>query len=364
MTRKRKSPGLDLVVFGTRLRISWTFPIAILVLGFHLRDRPVELVTLAVLLTTSVLVHESGHVVALRKFGHHPRVELGWLGGLTISEERRALTPTRSIIVSLAGPAFGIALGIIIEVMTFWMDGQFWSFLRNASLLINIGWSFLNLLPILPLDGGHVNRELFILASRKKGPALATLFSTAFALLAAVAAYVMDLAGGGVAVILGIMVATNLRYLAITPGQRASERSRLAHEHLLADDFTTGTAELQQLIAEGFGARISTEAYTTLGWALLHQGRYEDLSRLDFSRMPTHHSSLLWAAAAWFRGEVHGAVNAIAGVLQSGSFTPPPDYFDRVLTRFGERDLLTQALTNSPFRRTQQGAAVLGATLR
>jgi len=118
MTRKRKSPGLDLVVFGTRLRISWTFPIAILVLGFHLRDRPVELVTLAVLLTTSVLVHESGHVVALRKFGHHPRVELGWLGGLTISEERRALTPTRSIIVSLAGPAFGIALGIIIEVMT------------------------------------------------------------------------------------------------------------------------------------------------------------------------------------------------------------------------------------------------------
>ncbi len=115
----------------------------------------------------SVLIHELGHVVAGRIFGSSGHIVLFSFGGLAIGSSD---VPRRwqRICVYLAGPgAQFLLLGLL------WL---LWdpirrtvaptAFFRPVAVLlfmlwiINLFWPILNLLPIWPLDGGQVSREL------------------------------------------------------------------------------------------------------------------------------------------------------------------------------------------------------------
>ncbi len=135
--------------------------LAVLVLGIPFSHHLASYLGWTALVTMSVLVHEAGHVIALRRFGFAPTVELGLFGGLTAVEGNGTLDRVRSIAVSLAGPVTGLAFGMVIHAGTVVAGADPTSWFQQANWFVNIWWSLLNLLPVMPLDGGHIAREVF-----------------------------------------------------------------------------------------------------------------------------------------------------------------------------------------------------------
>jgi len=125
---------------------------------------PVLLVEWIVVVFFSVLLHELGHTLAFKVFGHSPRIELNGMGGLTFPSPGMPLTNGRSIIVSLAGPFAGFAVGGVVTAIAAAFPEHFESPVARQTVAdlqwVNIGWGIVNLLPIVPLDGGHVMQSL------------------------------------------------------------------------------------------------------------------------------------------------------------------------------------------------------------
>lgn len=111
-----------------------------------------------VVILISVLVHEFGHAIAFLFFGGQPRIELIAFGGMTIPEGKR-VKGWREFIVVAMGPLFGFFLFVGASVLLQMPIRNL--FLREFLLIfrfINLFWTFVNLLPILPLDGGQLVR--------------------------------------------------------------------------------------------------------------------------------------------------------------------------------------------------------------
>src|SRR5690606_39202292 len=60
----------------------------------------------------SVLVHELGHALASRAFGYQPTITLAWLGGHTHPNAPGPIPWDRDLLLTLAGPLFGLLLGL------------------------------------------------------------------------------------------------------------------------------------------------------------------------------------------------------------------------------------------------------------
>jgi len=115
------------------------------------------LIWVAVVLV-SILLHEFGHAIAFRAFGHQPRIELYEIGGLTYGSADLELTPLQEIIVSLAGPMAGFLLGGLVYGIAILVPDASTGLLGVVVLMLlwaNIGWGLFNLVPIQPLDGAQ-----------------------------------------------------------------------------------------------------------------------------------------------------------------------------------------------------------------
>ena len=124
--------------------------------GFNL---PLILEWLAVVFI-SVLCHELGHALIGRRFGLSPQITLYSMGGLTSWTNVTEISPAKNLAISLAGPAAGFLLGGIClvagpAVLTA-VPSELLTAAYRDMVWVNIGWGVFNLLPILPLDGGHV----------------------------------------------------------------------------------------------------------------------------------------------------------------------------------------------------------------
>jgi Zn-dependent protease len=113
----------------------------------------------------AVLVHELGHAVLARTTGAVPVVALTGFGGVTMYTPPRPLSRGRSLAISIAGPAVGLAVGALIWALDVAVIGELTpggllDFGLRAAKFTTIAWSVLNLLPVLPLDGGQAMREL------------------------------------------------------------------------------------------------------------------------------------------------------------------------------------------------------------
>ena len=161
----------------------------------------------------SILVHELGHTLAFRHFGLHSRIVLHWMGGLAIPEQgigRRQgrLNNYQAIVVSLAGPVAGLLLGFLLiaiahtvgqDVPRFYLFGLMPIFffdertlllaVLQGGIIVNIILNILNLVPIFPLDGGQVSRNLFEIFDPRDGTRKSLMLSMGTAILCGVLGY-------------------------------------------------------------------------------------------------------------------------------------------------------------------------------
>ncbi len=151
---------LQFRVSGIPVRVEPIFLLVAGFLGWANARSGVQIVVFVVIVGVSVLVHELGHATAHKSFGAHPTVTLTGFGGYTLGPSHPR---GRSLVVSAAGPCAGFVVGAVAVAMSQVVASD--SALVRAAfddlIWVNIGWGVFNLLPILPLDGGHLAADLF-----------------------------------------------------------------------------------------------------------------------------------------------------------------------------------------------------------
>ncbi len=161
---------LQFNVLGFPVVIQWFFWLLMALMGGALdaqsRNDWIDVALWVIVAFVSILVHELGHALAARKFGYHSTIVLHGFGGLTIIPQAR-FTRGQSIWVSASGPLAGFLLAGISLVAAWLLSAGHITTEYEAvrtliffSLTINIFWTLMNLLPILPMDGGQIFREL------------------------------------------------------------------------------------------------------------------------------------------------------------------------------------------------------------
>ncbi|MFN8038127.1 MAG: hypothetical protein U0Q07_02855 [Acidimicrobiales bacterium] len=160
-----KVPAVTIRLGPITLTVQVTFLVLVAVLGLPLWTRPGLLVAWVLVATVAIVGHELGHAAALVRVGSRPSVRLGVLGGATTGA---APDDRARLLVSVAGPAAGLALGIpVLVARDLLPPGSDARALAGLALWATVGWSLLNLLPVLPLDGGRAaTAALSLLAGR------------------------------------------------------------------------------------------------------------------------------------------------------------------------------------------------------
>ncbi|MDJ0652465.1 MAG: site-2 protease family protein [Simkaniaceae bacterium] len=107
----------------------------------------------------SILVHEYGHALTSRYFGQKPWIQLVGFGGLTYPEGPR-LRGWREFLVVFNGPVFGFFLFLLCLCL---LSTKFFENLYVLATLkicaqVNFFWTIVNLMPVMPLDGGQLLR--------------------------------------------------------------------------------------------------------------------------------------------------------------------------------------------------------------
>jgi len=105
----------------------------------------------------SVLIHEMGHALTIKRFKQPTQVVLTFMGGYA-TYPPGILTRKRSFLVTLAGPALQLVFGIGIIFLSEYLPSQGKQvdiFFANL-IWISIIWAVFNCLPIYPMDGGQM----------------------------------------------------------------------------------------------------------------------------------------------------------------------------------------------------------------
>jgi len=119
-----------------KFKMSWTFILALVVV---------------------LLIHESGHYLAMKWFGYKKCqiIFIPFLGAAVIGEKEKA-TPIQKFIVYLSGPLPGLLLGMALlyigDTNSFYHEFAF------IAVILNV----INLFPVFPLDGGRIVQLLFL----------------------------------------------------------------------------------------------------------------------------------------------------------------------------------------------------------
>ncbi|MFC1519287.1 site-2 protease family protein [Pseudomonadota bacterium] len=111
----------------------------------------------ALALIACLVIHEYGHIKAMKHFGMKTKgiYLIPFMGGLAVSDER-INTRWQNVVISIMGPTFGLFMSIGC-MLAYWLTGNiFFAGLASFNALLNL----FNLLPILPLDGGHILKSI------------------------------------------------------------------------------------------------------------------------------------------------------------------------------------------------------------
>lgn len=203
-------------LFGIPVHADIWFLIGLLLVAGSARSTRAGLFAAAAL-AVFTLLHELGHAVAARAAKCRSSIRLSFLVAWASYQPTARVTRTQEMAISAAGPltqlvaglaALGFAADRLIAALAagdadrarLWLD--VWSAIGWAGVLI----ALLNLLPLWPLDGGHIAWRL---ASRRHHPQRAQGVLARFTLAVCVAAVI----GAGLFARLPSLDAARTRYL-------------------------------------------------------------------------------------------------------------------------------------------------------
>jgi len=199
---------------------------------------------------TTILVHELGHALVMRYYGMGASIVLYHFGGMAIPDggssfgsfghSHSRLRPTHQIAISAAGPGAQLLL-VAVVILCVRMAGYSlgFSLWPLDDLLSRLGgrpipslpvdlalffllapsiyWALLNLLPVYPLDGGQIAREVFTLSNPHSGIRNSLILSVAAG--AAVAIYALSRGDTFLAIMFGMLAFSSFQVLQAYSGR-------------------------------------------------------------------------------------------------------------------------------------------------
>lgn len=314
--------GPSFRIAGIPVRIDISFFLIVLLFGFGTRSLPL-LVSWAIVVAGSVLLHELGHAVAFRIYGQQPSIVLHGMGGLT-SGSGEPLTPARDLVVSLAGPLTAL---VLLGLPALWFDRMSGPLSPTAEtivsdlIFVNLAWSLVNLLPILPLDGGRVTAALWALRTGKEDLRPAHVVSVVVAGLGA--AYALSKGSVFGAMFAGFFAAYNVSQLARYRNAGLGDLLVEGWQAMAAGNPSAAEKAAQKVLGDRPNAEMIAAANELLAWSRLVQGDNGG-AREALMRFPpgTSPDPLLLAAIALDRGEDDEALDLLVAGYARGRFGP------------------------------------------
>jgi len=120
----------------------------------------------AIALILCLVFHEYGHIKAMKYFGLKTKgiYLIPFVGGLALSDDK-INTRWQDVVISIMGPFFGLILSLTCLVAYWLTDLEVLAGIAVFNALLNL----FNLLPILPLDGGHILKSIAFSINSKVG---------------------------------------------------------------------------------------------------------------------------------------------------------------------------------------------------
>lgn len=212
--------SLNFQLFSFPVRVHVSFFFIALLLGLSTGNIFTLLIWVAVVFV-SILVHELGHAVTANYYGRDPQIELYSMGGLTISRRYSMLSYPKEILMSFSGPLAGFILGGLVFAFSYFFGPFPNAIVRytiSSLLWVNIGWGIVNLIPMLPLDGGAIMRSLYHWLRNPYDERTPLKISIGFGILAILGSLYLAMRGGGLYIVLLAAWLTYNNYMALRQG--------------------------------------------------------------------------------------------------------------------------------------------------
>jgi hypothetical protein len=243
------------------------------------------------------------------------------------------MTGVQTIAISVAGPLAGIFVGLVALILRLNDVGQHanWSFqLIDDIILVNLGWGVLNLLPIVPLDGGHV----FEAISNRLFPRARAVLPYAVSIAIAVAGgilgwiYHMPLTPLVALALVALNVYLMTEHMAEVKEETATAQVDAALDLLSSSHPADAIGALQSVLARELPQDGADRAALGLAWALAWRagpGDAQDLGTL-IQRLGGRRDTAFLAAA---RADQLGSNGEARAMMVRGfamENTPPPPW--------------------------------------
>ncbi len=260
-------------LFGFPVQIQPGFWVLAVLLGLSFAAKPAAMAIWLGVVLVSILVHELGHATTARLYGQSPSITLHMMGGLTSWSPTHNIGRLRSILVTLAGPFAGFALGLAafgIEVAagSSVVKGSLPALALQLLVMANVLWSAINLLPVLPFDGGQILASALGPNRRRLAATLSLVFGLALAagfykLGWTYAALIFALGG-----VTSFMAERNrTRYHGPPPPELLAQVLVRADEAMQAGDFASAAAMSRAVFGASSDPAQRRVALEASGWA-------------------------------------------------------------------------------------------------
>ena len=361
-----KEPHLH--VFGFPVRFEVWFWLTAAFIGIRYSQHLGYGLLFLSLLTLSILVHELGHAFAYRHYGTESSITMQGLGGCTTAVDARHLHSKQRIVVSGAGVAAEMALlgGPAWILMQVWSPGGWTGLILFWLFWINAIWALINLVPVWPLDGGHIMDDVIFLMTGEHKRQFVHQVSIAMSVVMIVFFLSRGLTFG--AILFGYKIFINLGLLGLVgPGRgsgyidrngglqevaRPVKAKPLSTKGAIRSGYaflgtgsTTEAMETAAVAVELSSARDETarrDAAEIIAWSWLRQHRPDQANEVfDSIANPTQSLS---AAIRIENGDDHGGVLELARAIQVEGSHPASQEAILYTVRSGHVAMLVVAL--------------------
>jgi Zn-dependent protease len=188
---------IEFRLFRIPIRVLPWFWLMAAFLGWpYLNDGPLYLAIWMVVVFVSILVHELGHALMAEAFGCPASILLFHFGGLAMHHPGHNYTRRVRMLIIIAGPMAGLLLfGLVFLILLAdarfgfipkaWLDAEPFEMVVGSLIFVNLFWSLFNLLPVYPMDGGQLSREICLHFDRMRGERKAAFISMVTGIAAA-----------------------------------------------------------------------------------------------------------------------------------------------------------------------------------